>query len=246
MNQQNYLTFTLLFISIKLLGQTVEPAKGLEKNLFQIELETTYSEQSENNETIRSFSIPSTLFRFGLTGKMELQLNTPIIKEELYENDHLIHSLNKFDNIQFGFSYNLFNEKNILPQTALMIRAIVPTENTCWSDMGYVLALNFSNTLSSKISLNYNLGIAKECRTNPTGYYIFNLSYDVNSDFHCFIENFGDYTLSELISQNLNVGFGFNLKDNITLDFSYQNGLNHDLNSVGFIFAYNFSFKRKK
>ena len=90
MNQQNYLTFTLLFISIKLLGQTVEPAKGIEKNLFQIELETTYSEQSKNNETIRSFSIPSTLFRFGLTEKIELQLNTPIIKEELYENDHLI------------------------------------------------------------------------------------------------------------------------------------------------------------
>jgi hypothetical protein len=230
----------ILILSFKLNAQTVEPAQGVGKNYLQIELETTYTKQSENNETLRSFSIPSALFRYGLSKKIELQLNTPIIKEELYEDDHLIHSLNKFDNIQFGLSYNLINEKKVIPQTALMLRTIIPTYNTCWPNLGYVLALNFSNTLSNKLSLNYNLGLAKECERNATGYYVVNLNYNVNSDFHCFVENFGDFTTSNFISHNINVGFGFNLKENMVIDFSYKKGINHDLNSVGFIFTYNF------
>ena len=226
-------------VNYKNFSQTVEPSTAVTKNTLQIEIESLYAVQKENNVKLTSWSIPSALFRFGLFDGAEIQVNTPIIKEELWENDHLVHSLNKFDDIQVGFSINLWKEKNILPETSLMIRAILPTDSEFKiSKLGKICSINFSNSITEKWSLNYNLGYAIETDNTKAGFYIANLSYNFSDKIHFFAENFGDFNNSKLISYNLNIGGGYNFSDNCAFDVSIANGINHNLFYVGGILTF--------
>lgn len=235
-----FLTINALFLlNCIAFSQTVEPSRVVSKNLFQIEIESLYAVQKEERIKLTSWSIPSALFRFGLFEGFEVQLNTPIIKEKLWEEDHLIHSLNKFDDIQVGFSINLWESKKILPEASLMIRTISPTDSKFKiNKLGKICSINFSNTITEKVSFNYNIGYAIESDHSKAGFYIANLSYETTSNIHFFIENFGDFTNNEIISTNLNIGGGYNFNKHCTFDLSIANGLNHNMFYIGGILTF--------
>ena len=245
MQKITLLVFITLLLNIKLFAQAVEPSSVVDKNILQIELESLYTIQKEDSEKINSWSIPSTLLRYGLLNGFELQLNTPIIKEKLWENDHLIHSLNKFDDIQIGFSMNLWKEKKLLPEASIMIRAILPTDKKFKLDkIGEIVSLNFSNKVSEKISFNYNIGYAHETDHSKSGFYIVNISYEATSKVHFFVENFGDFTHEKLISHNMNTGVGYNFSDNFKVDVSIAKGVNHNMFYAGGIITWVINTKK--
>ncbi len=220
-------------------AQTVEASSSITKNILQIELESVYTIQKENNSTIKYWSIPSALFRFGLTDGIELQINTPIIKEELWENDHLVHSLNKFDDVQVGFSVNLWKEKNLFPEASLMLRAILPTDSNFKIDkFGSLTSLNFSNFISEKLILTYNLGFVFETDNSKSAFYIANLTFAASSKYHFYAESFGDFANKEFTSFNVGTGLGFNFNEQLTFDLSVAKGINHSLFYVGGILTY--------
>lgn len=226
-------------------SQTVEPSASISKNTFQIEIESLYTIQKENNFEMKSWSIPSALFRFGLTESLEVQLNTPIIKEELWKNDHLVHSLNKFDDIQLGFSVNLWKGKNILPEASIMIKAILPTDSEFEiSKLGKICSVNFSNRLTKNLAFNYNIGYAVETDASKSGFYIANLTYSLSNKVHFFVENFGDFTNHKLISHNINIGAGYNFSNSFTFDLSVANGINHNMFYAGGVVTYVINTKK--
>jgi hypothetical protein len=228
-------------------SQTVEPSSSVNKNTLQIELESLYAIQKEANIELKSWSIPSALFRFGLSEKIEVQLNTPILKEELWENDHLVHSLNKFDDIQVGFSVNLWEEKKMLPEASIMIRAILPTDSEFKiSKLGKICSINFSNSLTKKLTLNYNIGYAVETDASKSGFYIANFTYSFSDKMRFFAENFGDFTNHKLISHNINIGAGYDFSNNFAFDLSVANGINHNMFYVGGIVTYVLNTKKVK
>lgn len=236
----NYFYVVVLLVGAHSYAQIAEPSSGVNKHTLQIEMEAQYAVQKEGDEKQVAWSLPSALFRYGLFNGFELQLNAPLVKEELYEDDHLVHSLNKFDHVQFGFSLDLWKQKNILPEAAFMARVIVPfkaSSSSYFNEVGTILALNLSNTLSNKFSLNYNVGYVYQTSGENAGYYILNLGYELNSKVHFFVENFADFDNS-IFSQNLNAGGGYNFKDNLSLDFSVANGLNHHLFYTSVIFTW--------
>ena len=241
-----YIVLIAVFsINYTAISQTIEPSATIHKNSLQIEIESLYTIQKEGIMEMKSWSIPSALFRFGLLEGFEIQLNTPIIKEELWENDHLIHSLNKFDDIQVGLSINLWEEKKLLPQTSVMIRAILPTDSQFrLNKLGKLCSLNFLNTISEKLSLNYNFGYAFETNKSESGFYIANISYNLTDKIHFFVENFGDFYCHKLISHNLNLGGGYNFSDNFAFDVSMANGLNHNMFYVGGIVTFILNTKK--
>lgn len=230
---------------VNLFAQIVEPSSGVSKQVFQIEMEIQYAVQKENIKKQVAWSLPSALFRYGLFDGFELQLNAPLIKEELYENDHLVHEkLNKFADLQIGSSVNLWPQNKIVPQAAIMARAIIPVNNdeefTC---LGTLVSLNFSNILTDKVSFNYNIGYVHGTDNSNAGYYILNLSYNLNSKVHFFIENFSDFDNS-VLSQNLNMGGGYNFNGNLSLDCSVANGLNHNLFYTSLLFTWVINTKK--
>ncbi|MBI9040281.1 transporter [Lutibacter sp.] len=245
MNKFSIVFIVLITINYTAISQTVEPSAAINKNTLQFEIESLYTIQKEETMEMKSWSIPSALFRIGLLKGFEFQINTPIIKEELWENDHLIHSLNKFDDIQAGFSINLWKEKNSFPEASIMIRAILPTDSEFkLSKLGKICSLNFSNTLSEKLSINYNFGYAIETDASKSGFYIANFTYKLSDKIHFFAENFGDFTNHKLISHNLNIGGGYNFSNNFAFDLSVANGINHHMFYVGGIVTYVINTKK--
>ena len=71
----------LFTIQQSIQSQTVEPSAAINKNTLQIEIEAAYSIQKVGSEKTTSWSIPNSLFRYGLLNGFEIQVNIPIIKE---------------------------------------------------------------------------------------------------------------------------------------------------------------------
>jgi len=231
-----------IFLIAKINAQTAEPSASVEKNTLQLELESLYSTQNEGVEKTTSWSIPSLLIRYGLTNSVEFQLNTPIIKEQLYNDIHLIHSLYKFDDIQLGFAVNLWKQKNLLPETSLMFRVLIPA-NFNFNTFGKVLSFNFSHKIGEKFTFTNNIGFVTETNNVTTGFYISNLTYNLSSKLHLFVENFGDFNNTELISTNINIGGGYHLNSAFSIDLSVANGMYHDLFYVGGVLTWAFQTK---
>ena len=241
------LLLTTLIFSTTVNSQIVEASVNVDKHIFQIETEVQYAIQNEGIEKIVAWSLPSLMFRYGLFKNVELQLNAPLIKEQLYENDHLIHNLNLFDHFQFGISVNLWKQKNILPEAAIMTRLIFPLKKELPTNtIGKIISLNLSNTITEKLLLTYNIGYTYDTNHSNSGYYIVNLCYNLNSRIHFFIENFADLNNESVMTQNINMGGGYNLKDNITLDFSVANGLNHNLFYTSVLLTWAINTKQNK
>jgi len=228
-------------------GQIVEPSSGVNKHTLQIEMEAQYAVQKEGNEKNVDWTLPSILFRYGLFKGVELQLNAPLVRAEMYENDHLIHNLNTFEHIQIGASVDLWKQHKLLPEAAIFGRFIVPFEKDLeYNTIGKIIALNFSNVIIEDLLLSYNIGFVHETQNVNSGYYIINLGYNLNPKIHFFVENYADYNKSEIVSQNLNVGLGYNFKENLSLDLSVANGLNHSLFYTGLIFTWALNTKNNK
>ena len=234
MNKLIYAIFALFTIQNSLQSQTVEPSAAIPKNILQIEIESAYSIQKVGSEKTTSWSIPNTLFRYGLFNGFELQMNIPIIKEQLWENDHLTQSLNKLGDLQFGFSVDLWKEKKLLPEASIMVRALLPTDHKfVFENTGSIVSLNFANKISEKLTLNYNIGHVQQSDNASSYFYIANISYLMTSKLHFFIENFGDFHHKKIMSHNLNIGGGYNFTDKLLLDISVTNGINQNLFYAG-------------
>ncbi len=236
-----YLLLSLTILNLThLVSQTAEPSSNVEKRIFQIELESLYLIEKENNETLNSWSIPSTLLRYGLTNRIELQANIPFMNEKIYEENELVSAEQIFDNAQVGFSLNLWQEKNRLAQAVFMYRAIIPVYSSSESEIGHIISLNLSNSITDKIVLNYNIGAIIGPNTSA-GYYIINLAYTITKKIHCFSEIFGDFDDNIFFGHCFNFGIGYNVTNALCLDLSMAKGLAHDMTYFGGVLAYSFN-----
>jgi hypothetical protein len=133
----------------------------------------------------------------------------------------------------------------MLPEASIMIRAILPTDSEFKiSKLGKICSINFSNSLTKKLTLNYNIGYAVETDASKSGFYIANFTYSFSDKMRFFAENFGDFTNRKLISHNINIGAGYNFSNNIAFDLSVANGINHNMFYVGGIVTYVLSTKK--
>lgn len=235
MRNFKYLLFILFFFKHTLNAQTVEPSKGIDKNMFQIELETIYSiDKQENNGLSKSISTPNFLFRYGFLKYLELQISIPIIKEKYYEENELLYATHKFDDTQLGFSVNLWNQKKWIPEAAFMTRIYLHyLSNINFSYVGQTFSLNLSNTLTQKLSLNYNIGYAFEKKTELSSFFITNLTYELFSKYIIFLEFSGNNTKTHKFLQNIATGLSYKMNEGLSLDFSIAEGLNHNLFYMG-------------
>lgn len=236
----NFALAICLFLTISGFTQTVEPAAAIERSMLQLEFESLYVIEKEGAEKINSWSIPSILVRYGLSDAVELQLNVPYLKESTFEDENMVSSRTFLDNVQAGLSVNLWEEQGVLPQAAIMARALVPVYYNKTIEIGTLVALNLSNTLSKQLSLNYNIGWVAD-REGSSGYYIANLSWEISPSIHSFVEFFGSTYNKIDMNHNVNSGIGFNLGNSFCLDLSVASGLNQQMIFFGGILTYQLS-----
>lgn len=238
--------FCLLFVT-NLSAQTAEPSAAIDKNLLQIEMSVQYTVQKSENEKEVTWSLPSSLFRFGAFNNMELQLSVPFVKEFLYVDNNLLTAVNCFDDIQMGSALTLFKQKELIPETEFMLRICGPLENRLKFDkIGYTMAFNFSNAITDEYAILFNIGYTHVADGSNVGYHVLNLSYNLSDKVHFFVENFSEFNSNFSSIQSLNLGGGVFFMKNVSLDFSFAKGLNYNLFCANTLLTWSVDTKHKK
>lgn len=238
MKKKSVIVLLSILVIQTCLSQAVEPSSGVGSDILQIEIEGQYANEKEGTSTISSWLVPNTLLRYGITNSVELQLNVPYFGESLTQGNDAVYVLHRFDNAQIGTSINLWSQNKWIPETALMVRAILPTSNLSFNNIGEIIALNFSNQINPKWCLNYNIGYIDEVSHTHSAYYILNLSFEPNNTWHFYVENTGEFNQGEKIYELINSGFGINITDNFCTDFSAGKGINKNTYYIGLIMSW--------
>lgn len=229
------ITFLFLF---KLNAQTVEPSSGINKKAIQFEIETLYAVEQASSTKTTSWNVPNVLVRYGLTNNIELQAHSPFTKERCFVDNQLTSNVFKFEEFEMGASINLWKQHKLIPEAALMARVILPTSSFKPNHVGNIVSLNFSHLVSNKFLLNYNIGTTTNLDKYTTGFYVVNVTYQKTPNLRFFIENNVGFTFDKTESNCLGIGFGVNVSNSFSIDYSIAKSLKSNMYYTGVIAAW--------
>lgn len=161
----------------------------------QVELETGLVVARDGGETI--YDAPSTLLRVGFLPRSELRLEW-----DGYEWQGAAHGAL---DPALGAKVRLWNEGGAVPQAGVLGSLSVPVGSVGFSSERFdpSFAFLFAHTLSDRLGLGYNVGVAWQTEVEPSGRkrtqraltYAVGLAVGVSDVLSVFAEPFGDVGL---------------------------------------------------
>lgn len=240
--------YLLLITSTTIYSQTLEPIQAdrpdqtetpaiVPKGMFQVETGLTFQ---KNNAISKSFSLPSTLWKYGVNENFELRLITEFLSEEINEE-----KIKGFTPVYVGFKVKLTDEKGIFPKTSFIGQISLP--NTAYKEFKtefFAPEFRFvmQHTLSEKISFSYNLGAEwNGFSAEPTFIYTNAIGYSITEKLGSYIEIFGFIPQKEKSNHSFDGGITYLINPNFMLDLS--SGIGISKNAPKNYFAFGFSFR---
>ena len=248
--------YLLLFLfNLKSVGQSLPPIQLdrpdqtecsfiVPKGYIQAENGFTYENINEDEKAI---AYPSTLWKYGLSKKVEFRLITELITEK-----QKALATTGFAQIKIGFKVNICQEKGIIPITSLIVHSTVPSiASQSFRSTYYAPSFRFTmqNTLSKKVSLGYNLGAEwDELTHKPTYIYTLTTGYALTDKLGSYIEVYGYLAKNELADHRVDGGFTYLITNNIMLDISggFRITSNSPKNYASLGFSYRFNVLKNK
>ncbi|MEO6489870.1 MAG: transporter [Ferruginibacter sp.] len=209
------------------------------KKYVQVETGFVYEDLgSKSSSTL----MPTILLKYGVTDRFELRVITEVerVKQDSKQNTGI-------NPVKIGFKTKLLEEKNILPAISflghLSLPKIASKDNTA-DFYAPSFRFSFQHTLSSKVSLGYNIGAEWDGFT-PTPYFLYTIStaYSVTEKFGAFVELYGFVPQDEISDHHADAGFTYLLSNNLAIDIS--GGINLSNHSPGYFIGAGFSFRFK-
>lgn len=214
--------------------QANSPVTVLPK-MLQVETGILYTEEYEGDERSRTLAVPQTLIRTGLSDRIELRLTFEgYISEYVEDNDGLGDS-------SIGFKINLLKESGICPETGFQARLTLPTgENALSSERADpAFQFLFSNTVTERISIGYNLGMIWNTGEDESGgghdtlssfQYAVSVGFGITDRLGAFAESFGHIPMSAKghPAHSFDTGFTYKVRNTIQIDTSYGIGISDD------------------
>ena len=216
-----------------------ESSSTIQQGSVQIESGVLISQNSTNYDFYstneRNIYFPSTLFRIGLTEKIEFRLFNQYQQMCTQTN-----SFNGFNNLELGLKLQLLQKENGFTELAFLSHIVLPTAPSTFSESssnytGIVNKLCVSHSLNEKIGLGYNLGYNYFSSGLGDFTYSIVFGFELNEKINTYIEPYGAIPDFDDPESNINMGITYLIKDNLQLDYSYGLGLNHSFNfmSIG-------------
>lgn len=204
-----------------------------------IQVESGFSfEKIDTENTV--FALPSTLWKYSISQKIELRLITKWILEQS-ENQ----KQNGLLPIALGFKVNLFEEKGWLPKTSLISHVSIKNWSSSKYKYNYYVPdfrFTMQHHLSEKMTLGYNIGAAWDGFTKQsTGIYTLTTGYAITQKVGAYIEVFGYAPQNETAYHNFDGGFTYLINDNFMVDLSSGFGLTQT--APKYYFALGISFR---
>jgi len=138
-----------------------ESAVTVPRGLFQIEGGWGHGAGSDADSITRIDSFPQGLLRIGLSDSFELRIGVPGYRITRSDADGGPSTTRGFADATLGFKVGIVEEKGAVPRTAFLGTLLVPSGD---DDLGGervdpAFRFAFSNTLSERLSIGYNVGM---------------------------------------------------------------------------------------
>ncbi|MEP7164168.1 MAG: transporter [Ferruginibacter sp.] len=209
------------------------------KKYFQAEAGFSYE---KINKKLSSVLLPTFLFKYGISERTELRLITEIEMQK-----YLTEKNTGLNPVTIGFKTNLVQERGIIPMISFIGHLTLPhvasSKNT---SIYYAPAFRFTmqHTLSSKISLGYNLGAEWDGFTpEPAFIYTLTTGFSLTEKIGSFIELYGFAPQQSEADHRADAGITFLLNNNMLFDIAGGIGLNS--HAASYFIGAGFSFRVK-
>jgi hypothetical protein len=198
-----------------------ESSNTVGKNYFQWETGTVLEVTPNSN----SWTMHTSLFRYGITKNFELRLNTDLIREHDKINDSNVVGLG---DLQVGFKYQFLKSK---VEMAWLSHAFVPAGSKefkgLWATSNKIL---LSHDVTDWMSFGYNFGYEYFEGNTQNVTYTYAVGFSLTEKVSFFTELYGDWTDFDEWLVSYDNGFTYLVKDNLQIDLSLGLGINHDYN----------------
>ena len=221
-----------------------ESAATVPKNYFQAELGFNHEKTFHENFNIIH---PSALLKYGFK-KIELRLEATCLSS--YE--HYIpntKTITGFEPIEIGFKAALWEEKNLLPKTSLIIHFAIPTvasKKFKAHHLAPTIRFSMQHSLTEQIGLGYNLGTEWDgFSSSPIWLYTFAPGFNLGDKWYAYIELFGFVQKNELPQHSIDGGIAYYISNNVKIDISGGFGMSEAAPKNYIAIGGSFRFKTK-
>lgn len=251
---KNLFLIIFLFVSVSVSGQEIsiissdrpdqsESPEVVSKNHTQFEVGFGYDKSQYTrvfplgeNGTVEYTSIteltstPEVLVRMGVFKDVEFRLSTVLATTKWSNRPEGIFDTpaeTRFGPIGIGAKLKLSDEKGFIPSIGMLVENSMPgLTQKGGSIFNPSIRFCFSNELTNKISLSYNLGVdlVSDESSVATGLYTFAAEYSLSALAGVFGEVYGFIPFNDQISSSHYVDGGFTFLMNKNLQFDISGG----------------------
>lgn len=210
-----------------------ESSAVVPKGMFQIEagvgVEIQNTDPSSNNK-VQTLTLPTTLFRIAMGSRIELRVVNTLLAERHYNPFSDTKRNLVVDALQLGFKGQILTGDGLKPQLAIMSHVVLPTGSVVSNEFGAVTKILVSHDFKNGWGLGYNLGYDFEGKNASSYTYSLALNIPITAKIGGYLEAYGQYSESGLLTSNADAGFTYLLTENMQFDYSFGLGLNHRMN----------------
>jgi Putative MetA-pathway of phenol degradation len=195
------------------------------------------------NQTNAVMVHPSTLWKYGISEKLEFRLITEIMSE---------HALNQTNSIgltpiTIGFKTKIADENGFMPLVSFIGHLGIPNWASSEFQTNYFapsFRFTMQHTLSEKFTLAYNLGAEWDGETPQTTFiYTLTSGYSITQKLGAYLEFYGFAPQKLPADHRFDGGFTYLINPNIMVDVSGGFGLTE--NAPHYYFSLGFSYRFK-
>ncbi len=220
------------------------------KSVFQIESGIGYSKVGfpsrgalSDNAKVETFTLNFLQMRYGVSDKVELRLAQNVyVNRGKVNGDVVVKGNVQFASTWIGAKFHVLNEDGFVPQTSFLAEYVTDIFDEDMEQDLINLRLNFSNTLSEKLTLGYGLGGFVPVKSGPF-YLEYSVvgSYAFQPNWGAFLELFGTLRNDWVNTHNVDMGVTYLVNNNLQLDVYTGFDLTNNLGETDFIFGLGFS-----
>lgn len=222
-----------------------EASSTVPKQSFQIESGLLFQFNGSGSNKASNFTLPTTLFRYGLLKWLEVRLVSEFAIERMKLNGIENKSIGIRD-LQIGTKIQLFKKEGNATEVALMSHLVVPSGSSglTGNSVGTVNKLCISHSLAERVGLGYNLGYNYLGSGVGDLTYSLSVAFGITDKLGIYLEPFGSWDNFESVTTNFDGGFTYLIKDNLQFDFSAGVGLDNRMNYLSTGISWNIATKK--
>lgn len=204
-----------------------EASSTISKGVLQIESGGTYESFEDDffefNRKVESYTLNTTLIRYGILDNMELRLGWDFVEGVTTIDDEKIENVSSgFSPLLIGVKLGITEEKGALPEIALLLHVnhqFFAGNDYKTTSTGTDFRFSMSHTLNEKSGLGYNLGMSWDGNTTRETYlYTISYGYSITDNTGAYLELYGDIPGGLNFNHYWNTGLTYLVSNDLQLD----------------------------